>query len=268
MRSKHKYIQTATMLSLPSAPLRSTTHGFRVQSIASPSITSSRAASRISDLARLKMLTTTALSSCSSRQRRTTSHAIPVKIITRPTSTDSAAVAPSSTPASPRSTPLAWNEYFTLRRSRRNYNLIASIGACACTTTGGAILTDNYSELIGTWMALEPIPMALMGIVASAAVGWLSGPMFGSAVFRMLHRRVSGEMIEVRIYLLSCAVDLTLRPNYHRSVERKGLLHSDKEVPCRPFGPIYVESCSRFLWRKDWECCGFQDMDERPEGIQ
>lgn len=59
-------------------------------------------------------------------------------------------------------------------------------------------MIDNYSELIGTWITIDPILMGIIGIAASAAVGWLSGPMFGSAVFRMLHRSVSGEMIEVR----------------------------------------------------------------------
>lgn len=183
---------------MPSAPQRFTTHGFRVQSIACPSTASSRGPGRISNLARSKMIATTALSSCKSTQSLARSHALPVKAFTRSTSTESATADSPSTPASPPSTPLAWNEYFSLRRSRRNYNLIASIGACACTTTGGAVLIDKYSELIGTWITLEPIPMGIIGIVASAAVGWLSGPMFGSAVFRMLHRRVGGEMIEVR----------------------------------------------------------------------
>ena len=232
------------MLSIPSAPLRSTVHGFRVQSIAFPSTASSRGASRISNLARSEMIATVALLSCKSSQSPASSYALPIKTITRSTSTESAAVDSPPIPASQPYTPLAWNEYFTLRRSRRNYNLIASIGACACTTTGGAVLIDKYSELIGTWITLEPIPMAIIGMVASAAVGWLSGPMFGSAVFRMLHRRVSGEMIEVRIYLLSCAIDLTVRPSSHLYAERKGLFHSNKEVSRRPFGPIYVESRS------------------------
>ena len=211
MRPKPRFIQkSTTMLSVPSAPLRSSTHGFRVQSIACSSTASSRGASRISNLARSKVIATTGLSNCKPTQSLTRNHALPVETITRSTSTEAATDDSPSAPASPASTPLAWNEYFILRRSRRNYNLIASIGACACTTTGGAVLIDKYSELIGTWITLEPIPMALIGIVASAAVGWLSGPMFGSAVFRMLHRRVSGEMIEVRIYLLSFAPDLTI----------------------------------------------------------
>ena len=200
MRLKCRYIQEATtaMLSIPSAPLRSTTYGFRVQSLACPSTASSRAASRISNLARSKVITTTAFSSCEPTQSLARSPGLLFKIITRRTSTESASVDSASTPSSPPSTPLAWNEYFSLRRSRRNYNLIASIGACACTTTGGAVLIDNYSELIGTWITIDPILMGIIGIAASAAVGWLSGPMFGSAVFRMLHRSVSGEMIEVR----------------------------------------------------------------------
>lgn len=57
-------------------------------------------------------------------------------------------------------------------------------------------------------------------------------------------------------------------PDLHVSVEGKGLFYSDKKISRRPFGPIHVESCARLLRREDWKCCGFQDMDEGPEGIQ
>lgn len=113
-------------------------------------------------------------------------------------STDSASLDSSPTSSSlPPSTSLTWNDYLALRRSRRNYNLVASVATCAGSTASGLLLVNNYFELIGSYIALDPLFIIIIGTVASAGIGWLSGPILGNAVFRMFHRRVTGEMAEV-----------------------------------------------------------------------
>ena len=113
-------------------------------------------------------------------------------------STDSASLDSSPTSTPPPPSTLTWNDYLALRRSRRNYNLVASVATCAGSTASGVLLVNNYFELIGTYIALDPFFIIIIGTVASAGIGWLSGPILGNFVFKMFHRRVTAEMAEVK----------------------------------------------------------------------
>lgn len=61
---------------------------------------------------------------------------------------------------------------------------------------------NQYFDQLATWTGLDPIFIIALGGISSAGVGWLSGPVLGSAVFRMFHRRVHGDMAVVSSGLL------------------------------------------------------------------
>ena len=104
---------------------------------------------------------------------------------------------PTSTPSPPSASSLTWNEYLALRRSRRHYNLASSVTTAACTTYGGLYAINLYFDQLATLTGFDPMIITLLGGVSSAGAGWLSGPILGSAVFRMFHRKVQGEMAVV-----------------------------------------------------------------------
>ena len=172
-----------SLLNLPT-PLQACTASRRGAS-QTPGITSSRT------------FETIAVSNSRRRPQPERRQTLPIRPI-RHSSTNSASL--DSNPASSSSPPtsLTWNEYLALRRSRRNYNLAASVATSACTTAGGLTLVSTYFDLIGTWITPEPVIIGGLGLVLSAGTGWLSGPILGSTMFRMSHRKVVGEMAKVR----------------------------------------------------------------------
>ena len=50
---------------------------------------------------------------------------------------------------------------------------------------------------------VDPVAVAIMAVVGSGGVGWLVGPFWGNEVFRIVHRRVGGQIAEVRGFLIS-----------------------------------------------------------------
>lgn len=119
---------------------------------------------------------------------------------TNPTSSTSIASAtdlPPSTSSPPSASSLTWNDYLALRRSRRHYNLASSVSTAACTTYGGLYVLNSYFDQLATLTGFDPLIILALGGVSSAGAGWLSGPILGSAVFRMFHRKVQGEMVVV-----------------------------------------------------------------------
>ena len=112
-------------------------------------------------------------------------------------STSASESPPANIPLQPSATKLNWNEYLSLRRKRRRYNLVSSI----CTSTGTAVagltaLNQNF-ESIGSLVGLDPMFTMAFGTIGSVGVGWLSGPIFGSAVFNMMYSGVRKDMEEV-----------------------------------------------------------------------
>ena len=102
-----------------------------------------------------------------------------------------------STRSPPSASSLTWNEYLALRRSRRHYNLVSSVATAACTTYGGLYAINSYFDQLATLTGFDPLIIFILGGVSSAGAGWLTGPILGSAVFRMFHRKVQGEMAVV-----------------------------------------------------------------------
>jgi import inner membrane translocase subunit TIM23 len=100
----------------------------------------------------------------------------------------SSAVPPSSTPA------LDWNTFFTLRKTRRRYQVACSFATMMVgATTAGLVLINIDMDWLGK-LPLDPfITLGLM-TMSSAALGWLAGPSFGSSIFHMVKRGVKAPM--------------------------------------------------------------------------
>ena len=95
---------------------------------------------------------------------------------------------------------LTWNEYLSLRKVRRRYNLAASIVTSLGTTSAGITVLSQQnvvSEQLGGLFGLDPFILLGLATASSGAVGWLLGPFVGNAVFGMVHRRVGREIAEV-----------------------------------------------------------------------
>ncbi|MCJ1462726.1 TIM23 complex component [Pseudocyphellaria aurata] len=91
---------------------------------------------------------------------------------------------------------LSWNRYLQLRRTRRHYNLVASLGTSICTTAVGiSILSrQNIETLGGGVFGLDPFIVLGLATAASGAVGWLIGPFVGNAVFTIIHRKFRNQI--------------------------------------------------------------------------
>ncbi|KIW72129.1 hypothetical protein PV04_00349 [Phialophora macrospora] len=97
----------------------------------------------------------------------------------------------SGNPSASPSTVLDWNTFFRMRTVRRRYSLASSILA-SLASTGGALyafseipaLADNITKVIPT----DPIIGIVIATFSSTVFGWLIGPAFGNAVWRLSHR--------------------------------------------------------------------------------
>ncbi|KAI1760337.1 Pam17-domain-containing protein [Hypoxylon sp. FL1150] len=107
---------------------------------------------------------------------------------TAPTSA-SAAAPESSTPT------LDWNSFFTLRKTRRRFQLASSLFTMAIGATAGAVTLVNIDM---DWL-LTKVPMdpfIALGIITLSfgGLGWLAGPSLGSALFYTFKRGVKHPM--------------------------------------------------------------------------
>ena len=90
-----------------------------------------------------------------------------------------------------RSDVLDWNTFFSLRTSRRRYALTSSILTSAGSTTAAIVAFSEIPDLANTVQSIIPTdPFVSMGVATFGATffGWLIGPAFGNAVWRLLHR--------------------------------------------------------------------------------
>ncbi|KAI2618390.1 Pam17-domain-containing protein [Hypoxylon sp. NC1633] len=82
------------------------------------------------------------------------------------------------------SSALDWNTFFTLRKSRRRFQLASSILTMAAGGSAGALLLVNVDM---DWLLSKaPMdPFIALGIITMsfAGLGWLAGPSLGSALF-------------------------------------------------------------------------------------
>lgn len=152
--------------------------------------------------------TTTRLASTTSRPflpRPQTPSSLPH----RHASTTASSAAPPSASTSSTSSHLTWNEYLRLRKVRRYYNLSFSIGLGLTTTFLGMgfLAQQNLQQLGQTFFGLDPFMVMGILTVAFAGVGWLAGPLAGSAVFRTMYRQQAGEMALVSAAISALLVD-------------------------------------------------------------
>lgn len=86
---------------------------------------------------------------------------------------------------------LDWNHFFRLRTSRRRYSLASSIVSSIGVTAAMFVFLSTQPELADEITKLIPLdPVISMGILTFAATfaGWLIGPVFGNAIWKLLHR--------------------------------------------------------------------------------
>lgn len=105
----------------------------------------------------------------------------------------------------PQTTTLTWNDYLALRKTRRRYNLVASIFTSLGTTSVGiTVLSQQNFDQLGGLFGLDPFIVLGLATAGSGAVGWLLGPFVGNAVFGMVHRGVRGQIAEVSDRISPC----------------------------------------------------------------
>lgn len=108
----------------------------------------------------------------------------------------SAVASPSSPAASAaaEARKLDWNSFFTLRKTRRRYQVACSLATMLLGgTVAGAVLVDLDMD----WMGKIPLdPFVTLGLMTmgSAALGWLAGPSLGSAIFYTVKRGIKQPM--------------------------------------------------------------------------
>ncbi|GAA5853876.1 hypothetical protein JCM3766R1_006056 [Sporobolomyces carnicolor] len=111
----------------------------------------------------------------------------------------------SSTPVSPLSASevhfakqVDWPTYLSLRKSQRIYGLVASVPTTLIGFFGGAsyfaTIESDPTELI---LGLQPVYIYGIATIGCIGLGWLAGPILGSSIWKMVHRR-SVKSIEAK----------------------------------------------------------------------
>lgn len=116
---------------------------------------------------------------------------IPRSTLLSPATTSISVRYASSAPATP-SQPipedvLTWDRFFNLRRRRRYLNLGSSVvtASTAIGIFGPVIASQDIDGWAANVMGLDPILVLGATTFAVATMGWLCGPSFGTAMFRI-----------------------------------------------------------------------------------
>ncbi|KAI0125441.1 mitochondrial import protein Pam17-domain-containing protein [Xylariales sp. AK1849] len=89
---------------------------------------------------------------------------------------------------------LDWNTFFTLRKTRRRFQLACSLATMA---VGGSMAGLVLINVDMDWLGKIPLdPFITLGLMTlgSAALGWLAGPSLGSTIFYTVKRGVKTPM--------------------------------------------------------------------------
>lgn len=103
----------------------------------------------------------------------------------------------STTTGSTAATPLPgldWNTFFTLRKTRRRYQLACSVVTMLIGgSVAGLVLINIDLDALGK-LPLDPFITLGLITMGSAALGWLAGPSLGSTIFYIVKRGVKTPM--------------------------------------------------------------------------
>jgi import inner membrane translocase subunit TIM23 len=103
---------------------------------------------------------------------------------------------------------LTWDRFFTLRRKRRYLNLGSSVitASTAIGIFGPVIASQDIDGWAANVMGLDPILVLGATTFAVATMGWLCGPSFGTAMFRIWagRRGWNTAIAEVSVAVLFC----------------------------------------------------------------
>ncbi|SCU96182.1 LAFA_0G04786g1_1 [Lachancea sp. 'fantastica'] len=79
-----------------------------------------------------------------------------------------------------------WTDFFQLRKHERRINLGSSIVTALLTSNASwAYLSTMEIDPMQTIMGFDPLVVVSAGLMASGALGFLLGPIFGTTVFKM-----------------------------------------------------------------------------------
>lgn len=90
------------------------------------------------------------------------------------------------TPTTTTTQDLTWNDFFHLRRTQRKINVASSVFTAFLGSNMSWIYLSNMqidpTQMI---MGFDPLVIVSAGLVASGALGYLFGPIFGSQFFKL-----------------------------------------------------------------------------------
>lgn len=174
--------------------------------------------------------------------------------------------------ASESSTPtLDWNKFFTLRKTRRRYQLGCSV---ATMVAGGSVAGLVLINIDMEWLGKIPLdPFITLGLMtmSSAALGWLAGPSIGSAFFYMAKRGVKTPMAIKEAEFFTRIKKNRVDPSVS-SVGNPGKLIMNPPlrlgiVACMRLTRDFRNS-SGLLRREDFKCCRIQAVAQGPKSLQ
>lgn len=105
------------------------------------------------------------------------------------------AAAAAQNAAHPETVALDWNTFFKLRKTRRRIQQVSSIvlGLASGTGAGIVLSTGSADALVGK-VPLDPFVTLGLMTFSTAALGWLVGPVMGSVIFNLFHRKFKTQM--------------------------------------------------------------------------
>lgn len=194
--------------------------------------------------------TSTSSSSSPSSRSSSAAEAVPIPDPTLSYAAPMTSTTTSSSSATS-SIPLTWNAFLALRKTRRRYNLLASVCTSLVTTsTGISILAQQNIETAGIF-GFDPFLVLGIATAGSAAVGWLMGPFVGNAVFAGVHRSRREDMAMVSTRSLFSRCSVPLRFHYSNPCdmcsERARSLPPNQTPPRRPEQFLSREPRTRLL---------------------
>jgi import inner membrane translocase subunit TIM23 len=92
---------------------------------------------------------------------------------------------------------LDWNTFFKLRKTRRWYQLGSSIGTgINGFVLGAQVLTRSDMDALVSQIPLDPFITLGLITFTCGGLGWLAGPVVGTAVFNWRNRKFRAQMDE------------------------------------------------------------------------